>query len=169
MTTSARNEHESLVEVRLTDTGPFLVVLETLTRIGIPSYTKNTLYQTCHIICKDERYFIAHFKELFALDGLETTLQEADLSRRNWIITTLERWKLVEIPASEQAKVRTPTPKSDGLKVIRHANKSRWRFQAKYTVRAKSTELAEAERLPEGVGIPAHGGQPDPGVAGAAV
>lgn len=157
-----------LVEVELTETGRFLVVLETLTRIGIPSHTKGTLYQTCHIINEGERYYIAHFKELFALDGLETTLQAADIARRNWIINTLERWKLIRVPQPQRLKVASPEIKSDGLKVVRYADKGNWRFQTKYTIRSKPAELAPSERLPADAGVSTHRGQPDPGQSAAA-
>lgn len=154
-----------LVEVRLTETGRFLVVLETLKRIGIPS-NNGVLHQSCHVLHTNGRYFIVHFKELFALDGLDTTLQEADLARRNWIIQTLERWKLIEVVDTDRAKVLDPSPRVAGLKVIRHADTGKWRLEAKYTIRGKPKADGFPVSVGKGKGVPADRGKPNPGQPG---
>ena len=86
-----------LIEVRLYNSEDFLKVKETLSRIGIASKKDNTLYQSCHILHKQGKYYIVHFKELFLLDGKEATLSESDVGRRNRIIALLDEWELVEV------------------------------------------------------------------------
>ena len=86
-----------LIEVRLYNSEDFLKVKETLSRIGIASKKDNTLYQSCHILHKQGKYYIVHFKELFLLDGKEATLSDGDLGRRNRIVALLDEWELVEV------------------------------------------------------------------------
>ena len=93
---------DDLVEVLLSEDDDFLKVKETLTRIGVSSRKENKLYQSCHILHKRGKYYIVHFKELFALDGLPTNLSEEDIARRNTISNLLEEWGLLKIVDSEQ-------------------------------------------------------------------
>ena len=96
---------QDLVEITLSEADDFLKVRETLTRIGVASKKDNTLYQSCHILHKQGRYFIVHFKELFALDGKPTDISENDLARRNAIINLLEDWELINIVDSQQTEI----------------------------------------------------------------
>ena len=95
---------EDLLEVRLKKEDDFLKVKETLTRIGVSSRKEKTLYQSCHILHKRGKYYIVHFKELFALDGKSTDFEDNDLGRRNTIAKLLEEWELLEIVNSEKAE-----------------------------------------------------------------
>ena len=94
----------SLVEVKLRNEDDFLKVRETLTRIGVASKKEKTLYQSCHILHKQGRYFIVHFKELFALDGKPSNMSESDTARRNTISNLLKEWELVDLVKSEQTE-----------------------------------------------------------------
>jgi len=94
---------ESMLEVTLPEPDNFLKVRETLTRIGISSRTENKLFQSCHILHKQGKYFIVHFKELFALDGKESNIANNDIERRNTIAVLLQDWELLKIVKSEQA------------------------------------------------------------------
>ena len=98
----------SLVEITLTNADDFLKVRETLTRIGVASKKEKTLYQSCHILHKQGRYYIVHFKELFALDGKPSNITESDVARRNTIIKLLKEWELVEI--QDPALIENPVP-----------------------------------------------------------
>jgi len=123
------------LEVTLASPDDFLKVRETLTRIGIASERSNTLYQSCHILHKQGRYYIVHFKELFALDGKQTNMDEKDLQRRNTIAKLLSDWGLVTILNAEEylndvAPMRL-------IKVISHRDKSDWNLESKYTIGKK--------------------------------
>ena len=106
----------SLVEVTLSNPDDFLKVRETLTRIGVASKKEQTLYQSCHILHKQGRYYIVHFKELFALDGKPSNMIESDVARRNTIIKLLKEWELVEI--NEPDSVENPTAPISQIKVL---------------------------------------------------
>ena len=97
-----------MLEITLNEPDDFLKVRETLTRIGIASRKEKKLFQSCHILHKQGRYFIVHFKELFLLDGKKATLEESDLARRNTIATLLSDWGLVNIIDATQAKDKAP-------------------------------------------------------------
>lgn len=125
---------DDLVEVKLKDSDSFLKVRETLTRIGISSKTSNTLYQSCHILHKQQRYFIVHFKELFALDNKPTNFTDDDMRRRNTITQFLEDWKLVTIVDANKIKDKMPT---NQIKVIPYKDKSQWILESKYTIGKK--------------------------------
>lgn len=125
---------DDLVEVKLKDTDSFLKVRETLTRIGISSKTSNTLYQSCHILHKQQRYFIVHFKELFALDNKPTNFTDDDVRRRNTIVQFLEDWKLVTIVDANKIKEKLPT---NQIKVIPYKDKPQWELCSKYTIGKK--------------------------------
>jgi hypothetical protein len=123
---------DSLVEVILQELDDFLKVKETLTRIGIASRKDKILYQSCHILHKQKKYYIVHFKELFALDGKPTDFSESDIGRRNTIINLLVEWGLITIADPEQTK-EPVTPLSQ-IKVLAFKEKSEWELVAKYNI-----------------------------------
>ena len=125
---------DSMVEVTLKQPDDFLKVKETLTRIGVASKKSNTLFQSCHILHKQGKYYIVHFKELFALDGKPSDFSEEDQSRRNTIANLLEEWELVDIVNSE--KVANAGSLST-IKVIPFNQKSEWELVAKYNIGKK--------------------------------
>lgn len=124
-----------MVEVRLKNPEDFLKVRETLTRIGVASRKDQTLYQSCHILHKQRRYFIVHFKELFALDGKPTNFSDDDLCRRNTIINLLAEWGLIELVDPDATKNRI-APISQ-IKVLSHKEKDNWILEAKYSIGKK--------------------------------
>lgn len=127
---------ENLVEVRLVEPGNFLLVKETLTRIGVASKKDNTLYQSCHILHKQGKYYIMHFKELFLLDGKKNTdFSENDIARRNTITNLLEEWGLIEI--SDKSRTSEPTVPVSHIKIIPFKDKSNWTCVAKYSIGTK--------------------------------
>jgi hypothetical protein len=126
---------QSLIEVELGHEDDFLKVRETLTRIGVASRKDNKLYQSCHILHKQGRYYIVHFKELFALDGKGTDFSEDDLSRRNTIALLLEEWGLVKIV--NKAKAETPKSPLNQIKILTHKEKNEWELVAKYNIGVK--------------------------------
>jgi hypothetical protein len=128
---------EEMVEVRLKNPEDFLKVRETLTRIGVASRKDQTLYQSCHILHKQRRYFIVHFKELFALDGKPTNFDDDDLKRRNTIVNLLAEWGLIELVDSDATKDNV-APISQ-IKVLSHKEKDDWILQAKYSIGKKRT------------------------------
>jgi hypothetical protein len=129
----------SLIEVTLKEKDDFLKVRETLTRIGVASKKERTLYQSCHILHKQGKYYIVHFKELFALDGKETDITENDLARRNAIAKLLEDWELVKIVNKTQAETPTPIFLSQ-IKIISHKEKDDWELVPKYNIGKKSNQ-----------------------------
>jgi len=126
---------DSLVEIRLKQPDDFLKVKETLTRIGIASKKDNTLYQSCHILHKQKRYYIVHFKELFALDGKPTDFSDIDEGRRNTIVNLLVEWGLAEIVDEE--KTKSPTTPLNQIKVISFKDKNEWKLVSKYSIGKK--------------------------------
>lgn len=125
---------ESLVEITLKEPDDFLKVKETLTRIGVASKKSNTLFQSCHILHKQGKYYIVHFKELFALDGKQTDLNEDDISRRNTIAKLLAEWDLVNVVSEEQIQ---PADSMSSIKVIPFSQKTEWELVAKYNIGKK--------------------------------
>lgn len=123
------------IEVSLPTPDSFLKVKETLTRIGISSRKEKKLYQTCHILHKQGRYAILHFKELFILDGKKNTFTEEDLARRNTIVNLLNEWGLVVI-AHENATGDIAAPINQ-IKILSHKEKSNWTLEAKYNIGKK--------------------------------
>ena len=117
------------VHVKLFDDEDFMVVRETLTRMGVSPKGKNILYQSCHLIHKNDVYVLAHFKELFGLDGLPSNVTEEDLKRRNAIVKLLEEWELLEIIDKDKVKDSMPI---SGLKVIKHTEKQNWELVPKF-------------------------------------
>ena len=125
-----------LIEVRLYNSEDFLKVKETLSRIGIASKKDNTLYQSCHILHKQGKYYIVHFKELFLLDGKEATLSESDVGRRNRIIALLDEWELVEV--LDYDRVESNMISLNQVKIIPFKEKTKWNLVTKYTIGNKS-------------------------------
>jgi hypothetical protein len=123
---------DSLVEVTLPSQDSFLKVKETLTRIGVASKKDKILYQSCHILHKQGRYYIVHFKELFVLDGKTNTISDEDLARRNTIVNLLEEWGLVKTVDVE--KVQDPVAPLSQIKVLPHKEKDEWSLVAKYSI-----------------------------------
>ena len=117
------------IHINLLDEEDFMVIRETLSRIGVSPKGKNVLYQSCHLIHKDNVYIIAHFKELFALDNLPSNVSEEDLQRRNAIVKLLEEWELLEIIDKDKVKDSMPI---NGLKVIKHTEKQNWELVPKF-------------------------------------
>ena len=126
----------SLVEIDLNDDEDFLKIRETLTRIGIASRKERTLFQSCHILYKRGKYYIVHFKELFALDGKVSTFNETDLGRRNTIVNLLAEWGLLSLV--DPKKSVEPTVSLSQIKIISHKDKSNWNLVAKYNIGNKS-------------------------------
>ena len=126
---------EDMVEVLLQEKDDFLKVRETLTRIGLASKKDNTLYQSCHILHKQGKYYIVHFKELFALDGKETDLTENDIARRNTIVNLLAEWELVKIVNKDQTK--EPIVSMSQVKIIPYKEKDDWNLVTKYSIGKK--------------------------------
>lgn len=122
---------DMMLEVSLAEPDDFLKVKETLTRIGIASRKDNKLFQSCHILHKQGRYFIVHFKELFLLDGKKSNLELADVQRRNTIATLLQDWGLVEIQNKEVAQDCAPMRT---IKIIGYKDKSNWNLCPKYNI-----------------------------------
>ena len=131
------NVLENMVEVTLKEPDDFLKVRETLTRIGVASRKDKTLYQSCHILHKQGRYYIVHFKELFALDGKPTNFSENDQARRNTITNLMEEWGLVTIVNSD--KSADPVVPLNQLKIISFKEKPEWTLTAKYNIGKKAT------------------------------
>jgi hypothetical protein len=121
-----------MLEISLEEPDDFLKIKETLTRIGISSKKDyKTLFQSCHILHKQGRYFIVHFKELFMLDGKPSNLTYDDVCRRNSITTLLSDWGLLNIVDPEQAKDKTTLRH---IKIISHRDKSEWKLESKYSI-----------------------------------
>jgi len=120
------------VEVKLNSAEDFLKVRETLSRIGLASKKDNTLYQSCHILHKQGKYYIVHFKELFLLDGKDSTLSEGDLARRNRIVHLLDEWELINIV--DYKKIEDPISPLNQIKIIPFKEKNNWNLVTKYTI-----------------------------------
>ena len=123
---------EDMLEISFKENDDFLKIRETLTRIGVASRKDNTLYQSCHILHKRGKYYLVHFKELFALDGKESSITENDLARRNAIARLLEEWDLLSILDEEQSS--TPLAPMSQIKVLPHKEKPEWNLIAKYNI-----------------------------------
>ena len=129
-----------MVEVVLREPDDFLKVRETLTRIGVASRKEKKIYQSCHILHKQGKYFIVHFKELFALDGKRTNLSLNDVQRRNRIIQLLVDWGLVTIDALSQEKIADLAPLNQ-IKVLSFKEKGEWTLESKYNIGRKKTTV----------------------------
>tara|TARA_R110001592_G_scaffold54831_13_gene168026 strand:- start:621 stop:1031 length:411 start_codon:yes stop_codon:yes gene_type:complete len=124
---------EEMLEVRLNEPDDFLKVRETLSRIGVASRKDKTLFQSCHILHKQGKYYIVHFKELFALDGKDTNLSENDIARRNTITNLLTDWGLVDVVGTTKIEA---APLSQ-IKVISFKEKGDWKLETKYNIGKK--------------------------------
>ena len=129
-----------MVEVVLNEPDDFLKVRETLTRIGVASRKEKKIYQSCHILHKQGKYYIVHFKELFALDGKNTNLSLNDVQRRNRIIQLLVDWGLVTIDALSQEKIADLAPLNQ-IKVLSFKDKNDWTLESKYNIGRKKTTV----------------------------
>ena len=123
---------EHMLEVVLKEPDDFLKVRETLSRIGVASRKERKLYQSCHILHKQGKYYIVHFKELFALDGKDTNLSENDIARRNTIAKLLGDWGLVDIKGSLE-----PIAPLSQIKIISFKEKDEWTLETKYNIGKK--------------------------------
>ena len=125
---------EQMLEVTLNQPDDFLKIRETLSRIGVASRKDKTLFQSCHILHKQGKYYIVHFKELFALDGKKATLIENDVQRRNTIAILLQDWNLLTIVKADEATNKAPLSQ---IKIIAFKEKNEWNLQAKYNIGKK--------------------------------
>jgi hypothetical protein len=128
---------QSMIEVALKEPDDFLKVRETLTRIGVASRKEKKIYQSCHILHKRGKYYIVHFKELFALDGKQTNLSINDVQRRNRIASLLSDWGLLSIISDD--KIDTIAPLNQ-IKVLSFKEKGEWILESKYNIGKKKTE-----------------------------
>ena len=128
---------ERMVEISLGEPDDFLKVRETLTRIGVASRKEKKLYQSCHILHKQGKYFIVHFKELFALDGKKANLSLNDVQRRNRIVQLLGDWGLVSIGSKESIADVAPLSQ---IKVLAYKEKGDWTLESKYNIGKKKEE-----------------------------
>ena len=124
-----------MLEVTLGEPDDFLKVRETLTRIGVASRKEKKLFQSCHILHKQGRYFVVSFKELFLLDGKKSNLESTDLERRNTIATLLSDWGLVTLVHPEQAAEKAPLRQ---IKIVSFREKSEWELCQKYNIGSKN-------------------------------
>ena len=128
-----------MVEVLLGEPDDFLKVRETLTRIGVASRKERKIYQSCHILHKQGRYYIVHFKELFALDGKKANISLNDIQRRNRIVQLLVDWGLVTISTESQEKITDLAPLNQ-IKVLSFKEKGEWTLESKYNIGRKKQE-----------------------------
>lgn len=126
---------DDMIEIVLNEEDDFLKIKETLTRIGIPSYKERILYQSCHILHKRGKYYIVHFKELFALDGKRSSFTETDFLRRNAIVNLLQEWGLCKIVDPVMAEDVEDLKK---IKVLKFNEKGEWSLQPKYNIGVKN-------------------------------
>lgn len=126
---------DSMVEVTLKTAEDFLKIRETLTRIGVASRRDKVLFQSCHILHKQGRYYIVHFKELFALDGKPTNFSDEDKARRNTIANLLAEWELISIVDSNRTK--EPVAPLNQIKILSHKEKNDWQLEVKYNIGKK--------------------------------
>jgi hypothetical protein len=129
------NVIDNLIEVTLPNEEDFLKIKETLTRIGVASKKDRKLYQSCHILHKQGKYYIVHFKELFALDGKPSNFSEEDMGRRNTIVNLLAEWGLLKIVIVEKSQEpRTPLSQ---IKILAYKDRNEWELVAKYNIGRK--------------------------------
>ena len=137
--TDIKWKQSDMVEVTLGEPDDFLKVRETLTRIGVASRKERKIYQSCHILHKQGKYFIVHFKELFALDGKNTNLSTNDIQRRNRIVQLLLDWGLVSIVEESKEKISDLAPLNQ-IKVLSFKEKNEWRLESKYNIGRKKQD-----------------------------
>lgn len=134
---------DKLVEVTLAKEDDFLKVRETLTRIGVAAKKDNILYQSCHILHKQGKYYIVHFKELFELDGKHSSITDNDVARRNTIANLIAEWGLVTL--LDPAKTKDNLAPISQIKILPHKEKAEWQLVSKYTIGKKRREIPEME------------------------
>ncbi len=135
---------QAMIEVKLKEPDDFLKVRETLTRIGVASRKEKTLFQSCHILHKQGKYYIVHFKELFALDGKTATLSENDIQRRNTVANLLSEWELISLVEPE--KSAEPTVPLSQLKILSFKEKDEWELTPKYNIGNKKEVDVENDK-----------------------
>jgi len=135
---------DQMVEVTLREPDDFLKVRETLTRIGVASRKEKKLYQSCHILHKQGKYFIVHFKELFALDGKKANLTVNDVQRRNRIANLLSDWGLIDVVDENSVAEVAPL---NQIKVLAYKEKNEWVLETKYNIGKKKTTNSEGETV----------------------
>jgi hypothetical protein len=123
---------DSLIEVKIAEEEDFLKIKETLTRIGVASRKEKKIYQSCHILHKQGKYYIVHFKEMFLLDGKSADISKEDISRRNRIAILLEDWGLLKVV--DKNKIETDVAPMSHVKIINHKEKAEWQLVAKYNI-----------------------------------
>jgi hypothetical protein len=126
---------ETLIEVKIAEEEDFLKIKETLTRIGVASRKEKKIYQSCHIFHKQGKYYIVHFKEMFAIDGKPSNFSDEDKGRRNKIIELLQDWQLLKVVESE--RIKDPLASMSQIKIINHKEKDEWTLEAKYNMGRK--------------------------------
>lgn len=136
---------EKLIEVKIAEEEDFLKIKETLTRIGVASKkdpelpeTRKSLYQSCHILHKQGRYYIVHFKELFMLDGKPSNFTEEDKARRNTIVNLLQEWDLVKVVDIQQ--INSPKAPMNQIKIVSFKDKANWILEPKYNIGRKKRQ-----------------------------
>ena len=132
---------EMMLEVTLNQPDDFLKIRETLSRIGVASRKDKTLFQSCHILHKQGKYYITHFKELFALDGKKSTLTENDIQRRNTIALLLQDWNLIDVVNTTLVENKAPLSQ---IKVLPFKEKNEWNLVAKYNIGKKPEDSKSA-------------------------
>ena len=137
--TEVQWKQTDMVEVVLGEPDDFLKVRETLTRIGVASRKERKIYQSCHILHKQGKYYIVHFKELFALDGKKANISLNDVQRRNRIVQLLVDWGLVSISTESQEKITDLAPLNQ-IKVLSFKEKGEWTLESKYNIGRKKQE-----------------------------
>ena len=135
-----------MLEVTIKQPDDFLKVRETLTRIGVASRKDKTLFQSCHILHKQGKYYIVHFKELFALDGKKSTLTQNDIQRRNTISLLLQDWSLIDVVKKESTEDKAPLSQ---IKVLPFKEKKEWTLSAKYNIGKKVDDKKKKEEKKE--------------------
>ena len=135
-------KQEQMFEVLLKEPDDFLKIRETLSRIGVASRKERKLYQSCHILHKQGKYFIVHFKELFALDGKKATLTQNDIQRRNTIALLLQDWNLIEVVNTSLVENKAPLSQ---IKVLPFKEKNEWNMVAKYNIGKKPEDSKNAD------------------------
>ena len=128
-----------LVEVKLNSEDDFLKVRETLSRIGVASKKEKTLYQSCHILHKQGKYYIVHFKELFLLDGKQSDFSDDDKARRNTIANLIHEWELADLV--DESKTENPVAPLSQIKIISHKEKNDWTLVTKYNIGKKRKDV----------------------------
>jgi len=135
-TTQYDNLTDNMLEITIPEPDSFLKIKETLSRIGVASKKDNILYQSCHILHKQGRYYLVHFKELFALDGKESNISQDDIERRNAIAVLLQDWNLLKVVDTDKVAKRASL---SSIKILTYQEKSNWTLMPKYNIGVRKT------------------------------